>query len=117
MSGPPVGVDARTGAPAESADDAARASAEVWRAARRLLDGLPGDRGLNIAHEAVDRHVLHGDGGVVALRCIAPDESVTEVTYADLAALTNRFARVLDRLGVAPGRRSSRYSAAAWKPT
>ena len=54
---------------------------------------------------------------MVALRCIAPDESVTEVTYADLAALTNRFARVLDRLGVAPGRRSSRYSAAAWKPT
>ena len=116
MSGPPVGVDARTGAPAESADDAARASAEVWRTARRLLDGLPGDRGLNIAHEAVDRHVLHGDGGVVALRCVA-DESVTEVTYADLASLTNRFARVLDRLGVAPGRRSSRYSAAAWKPT
>ena len=42
MSGPPVGVDARTGASAESADDAARASAEVWRTARRLLDGLPG---------------------------------------------------------------------------
>ena len=103
MSGPPVGVDARTGAPAEVADDAALASAEVWQAARRLLDGLPGDRGLNIAHEAVDRHVLHGDGGVVALRCVAPDESVAEVTYADLASLTNRFARVLDRLGVAPG--------------
>ena len=27
-----------------------------WAAARRSLDGLPGGRGLNIAHEAVDRH-------------------------------------------------------------
>ena len=28
----------------------------TWEAARALLDGLPGGRGLNIAHEAVDRH-------------------------------------------------------------
>jgi acetyl-CoA synthetase len=28
----------------------------TWDAARALLDGLPGDGGLNIAHEAVDRH-------------------------------------------------------------
>ena len=27
-----------------------------WAAARERLDGLPGGRGLNIAHEAVDRH-------------------------------------------------------------
>lgn len=27
-----------------------------WRQARALLDALPGGRGLNIAHEAVDRH-------------------------------------------------------------
>ncbi len=27
-----------------------------WEAARAALDGLPGGRGLNIAHEAVDRH-------------------------------------------------------------
>lgn len=27
-----------------------------WAAARAALDGLPGGRGLNIAHEAVDRH-------------------------------------------------------------
>jgi acetyl-CoA synthetase len=27
-----------------------------WEDARALLDGLPGGRGLNIAHEAVDRH-------------------------------------------------------------
>ncbi len=77
--------------------------ADAWQAARRELDGLPDGRGLNIAHEAVDRHVAHGDGDVVAVRCIQPDETVTEVTYADLCGLTSRFANALDMLGVAPG--------------
>ena len=40
------------------ADAVARFS---WDAARNLLDGLPGG-GLNIAYEAVDRHVAHGRG-------------------------------------------------------
>src|SRR5258708_37842363 len=31
----------------------------TWAAARAALDGLPDGRGLNIAHEAVDRHA-HG---------------------------------------------------------
>ena len=38
-----------------------------WAAARRQLDGLPGGRGLNIAHEAVDRHVLHGEAATADL--------------------------------------------------
>ena len=33
----------------------------AWSQARALLDGLPGG-GLNIAHEAIDRHVLAGRG-------------------------------------------------------
>ena len=36
--------------------EAARADFS-WQAARDQLDGLPNGRGLNIAHEAVDRHV------------------------------------------------------------
>jgi acetyl-CoA synthetase len=28
----------------------------TWDSARLMLEGLPGGRGLNIAHEAVDRH-------------------------------------------------------------
>ncbi len=78
-------------------------STEAWAAARRLLDGLPDGRGLNIAHEAVDRHVLHGDGVRTALRVIAPDGGLTEVSYAELAGLTSAFAHALDGLGVAPG--------------
>jgi len=76
-----------------------------WEAARRQLDGLPGGRGLNIAHEAVDRHAAGPRSAVTALRCIAKDGSVTNVTYADLRHQTNRFANVLRDLGVAKGDR------------
>jgi hypothetical protein len=33
----------------------------IWHAARLMLEGLPGGRGLNIAHEAVDRQCLAQD--------------------------------------------------------
>ncbi|WP_246456233.1 acetate--CoA ligase [Nocardioides mesophilus] len=75
---------------------------QAWALARAALDGLPGG-GLNIAYEAVDRHVVHGDGDVVALRCLAADGAVQEHTYRDLREHTNRFAAVLDGLGVKPG--------------
>lgn len=46
--------------------DVAR-SGFTWAAARSELSGLPGGAGINIAHEAVDRHVLAGRGDKVAL--------------------------------------------------
>jgi acetyl-CoA synthetase len=76
-----------------------------WDAARAALDGLPGGRGLNIAHEAVDRHVRAGRGGRVALRCLAVSGGRQEITFAALARATNRFANLLGRLGVNPGDR------------
>jgi acetyl-CoA synthetase len=84
--------------------DAARA-AFSWDQARRQLDGLPGGRGLNIAHEAVDRHAAGPIADRVALRWLARDGSITETTYAELAATTNRFASALRRLGVGKGDR------------
>src|SRR5690349_13069405 len=48
---------------------AARADFD-WAKARDLLDGLPGGRGLNIAHEAIDRHAQGRSAGRVALRWI-----------------------------------------------
>jgi acetyl-CoA synthetase len=76
-----------------------------WTNARSQLAGLPGAEGLNIAHEAVDRHVRDGNGDRVALRCLAADGSVRDVTYAELRQQTNRFAHLLRRLGVGKGDR------------
>ncbi len=76
----------------------------TWSQARALLDGLPGD-GLNIAHEAVDRHVLAGRGNKLALRWIGRDDQVRDFSYAVLCAQTNRFANVLAQRGVAKGDR------------
>jgi acetyl-CoA synthetase len=68
------------------------------------LDGLPGG-GLNIAHEAVDRHVAKGRGGRTALVWLDKDGDVHAYSYSELAELSNRFAAVLLSLGVARGER------------
>jgi acetyl-CoA synthetase len=69
-----------------------------------LLDGLPGG-GLNIAYEAIDRHVRAGRGRKLALRWIGRDDTVRDFSYASLAASVNRFANVLKRHGIAKGDR------------
>ena len=79
--------------------DAERATFS-WDAARRSLDGLPGGRGLNIAHEAVDRHLAGPRADAAALRFVTRSSEVSQLTYRDLAALTNRFANALRSLGV-----------------
>jgi acetyl-CoA synthetase len=76
-----------------------------WGRARARLAGLPGGRGLNIAYEAVDRHAAGPRSSVVALRCVARDGSVSELTYADLARQTGRFANLLRYLGLGKGDR------------
>ena len=75
-----------------------------WAQARGLLDGLPGG-GLNIAHETVDRHVLAGRGGKLALRWIGRNNAVRDFSYAELRAQSNRFANVLARHGIVKGDR------------
>jgi acetyl-CoA synthetase len=75
----------------------------TWQGARRLLDGLPGGRGLNIAHEAVDRHAAGPHARQVAFRFIGRPGAERELTFLDLARETNRFANVLAKLGVGPG--------------
>jgi len=84
--------------------EAARA-AFTWDDARRALDGLPGGRGLNIAHEAVDRHAAGAHAEHTAVRWLRRDGRIDEATYAQLAATTNRFANALGRLGIGPGDR------------
>jgi acetyl-CoA synthetase len=84
--------------------EAARA-AFTWRDARRELDGLPGGRGLNIAHEAVDRHAVGARRDRVAVRFLRRDGRVDQATYGELAASTNRFADAIRSLGVGKGDR------------
>ncbi|MGB8020693.1 MAG: acetate--CoA ligase [Candidatus Nanopelagicales bacterium] len=90
--------------PPNVADYEAACADFSWDAARGWLDGLPSG-GLNIAYEAVDRHVRHGDGERVALRCLSRTGKVQEVTYADLSARTSAFAHALRSLGIGPGER------------
>ncbi|MGE5772109.1 MAG: acetate--CoA ligase [Hyphomicrobiales bacterium] len=75
-----------------------------WTQARGLLDGLAGG-GLNIAHEAIDRHVKAGRGDKLALRWIGRDDSIRDSTYAALGASANRFANVLKQRGIGKGDR------------
>ena len=76
-----------------------------WERARALLDGLPNGRGLNIAHEAVDRHATGERAATAALRWIGKTGERLDITYAELAERTARFANVLRTLGVEPGER------------
>jgi len=76
-----------------------------WDEARQALSGLPGGRGLNIAHEAVDRHASGDGADVEALRFVRADGSVRSLTYRQLAEQTGRFASVLRDLGIERGDR------------
>lgn len=76
-----------------------------WEWARRELDGLPQGRGLNIAHEAVDRHTVGPRKDRLAIRWISKAGVATDFSYGQLRNLTNRFANVLGGLGVGKGER------------
>jgi len=55
-----------------------------WDQARRELDGLPGGQGLNIAHEAVDRHAAGPLADHLALRWLGKYGAVQDFTYTRL---------------------------------
>jgi acetyl-CoA synthetase len=83
------------------ADYAAVRAAFSWDASRRELAGLPGG-GLNIAWEAVERHAANDR---LAFRFLSAEGGKRDVSFAELARLTNRFANVLRGLGVGKGDR------------
>jgi acetyl-CoA synthetase len=76
-----------------------------WDEARRGLDGLPGGKGLNIAHEAVDRHASGLLPDKVAIRWLGREGEVRDIRFSELAAQSNRFANVLLRLRMGKGDR------------
>jgi acetyl-CoA synthetase len=98
---PPISKTPRDWSVRPNLIDYSRTCAEFsWSTARRALDGLPDGRGLNIAHEAVDRHAAGSGRNRVALRWISREGARRDFTYGDLRDETSRFANVLRSLGV-----------------
>ncbi len=75
-----------------------------WSTARSELVGLP-DGGVNMAVEAVDRHLESQAGPAPSLRWLSAAGGTTVLECADLVRLSNRFAHVLRALGVYRGER------------
>ena len=84
-------------------DDARRTFS--WEQARAELDGLPNGGGLNIAYEAVNRHASGSRRDHLAIRWLGKNGEILDYTYGKLDELSNRFANVLQRLGVTKGDR------------
>ena len=75
-----------------------------WDQARSELAGLPGGA-INIAHEAVDKHLATPTREHVALRWIGKRGDTRDIRYGELSQLTNRFANMLRELGIGKGDR------------
>ncbi len=76
-----------------------------WRRARNALSALSEQAGLNIAHECVDRHAAGPSAAKTAIRWLGKNDTRCDLSYGELATLSNRFANVLARLGVPSGAR------------
>lgn len=71
-----------------------------WDNVARELNGLPDEKGLNIAYEAIDRHAQSHLKDTVAFRFIRKDRNFNDLTYAELQKQTSKFANVLQNLGI-----------------
>ncbi len=105
MAFEPIRKQRQPGIPCNLADYDQAVRDFSWGKARAELDGLPGGRGLNICHEAVDRHAAGPRASRPALRCVARDGAVTEFSYASLRSQTSRFANLLRALRTGKGDR------------
>ncbi|WP_221408133.1 acetate--CoA ligase [Fulvivirga imtechensis] len=74
-----------------------------WKKVHEKLEGLPDGQGMNIAHEAVDRHAAGALKNHVAIRWVMKNRSTKDFTYNDLHRSSNQFANVLTMLGVTKG--------------
>ncbi|MET0065300.1 MAG: acetate--CoA ligase [Candidatus Thiodiazotropha sp.] len=83
----------------------AKSPAFDWSPAWQELGGLPHGGGINMAHEIVDRHALSARGDQLALRWLSRNGNTEDLSYRRLRNLSNRFANLLNALGVVPGER------------
>jgi acetyl-CoA synthetase len=80
-------------------DDSAN---DLWRKARAELTGSVNGN-LNIAYLALDRHSERSCGERIALRFIDSADEIDEYSYDHLRKLTEKFANVLQELGIGAG--------------
>ena len=57
-----------------------------WTKARLELDGLPDSKGLNIAHEAVDRHATGPLSNHLAVRWLGKGGETRDYTFSERAS-------------------------------
>lgn len=74
-----------------------------WDDVENTLDWLPDGKGLNIAHEAVDRHAVSDKASRIAIRWLDRNGKQRDITYGELKEQSNRFANVLRGLGIGKG--------------
>ena len=74
---------------------------DAWTQANAMIDAPGGS--INIAYEAVDRHVKKNHGGEVALLWLSKDGATREITYGELASSSAKFANILIEHGLKPG--------------
>ncbi|MCP4322798.1 MAG: acetate--CoA ligase [Psychromonas sp.] len=72
-----------------------------WEVAKKRLSNV--ENGINIAYEALDRHVEEGFGDQVAIRWLSKQGIKSDFSYSQLKAQSNRFANILQTLGVQRG--------------
>ena len=77
-------------------------AAAFWAGIAREL-AVSADGPLNIAQLAVDRHAASANADKIAFRFLGEAGSRRDVSYRELAALTDRFANLLGGLGVQKG--------------
>ncbi len=75
-----------------------------WAQVEGELDWLP-NGGLNLAHEAIDRHCNAGLGGKVAMLWEGKNGEEERYTFDEMRQESNRFANVLKGLGLKKGDR------------
>ncbi|NTV71077.1 MAG: acetate--CoA ligase [Azonexaceae bacterium] len=83
---------------------AANGATFSWEQIRREL-GLSADGPINIAQLAVDRHALSAIADKTAFRFLGADGNTRNLSYRELASLTDRFGNALKSLDVQKGER------------
>jgi len=68
-----------------------------------LLSGLPGQQGVNIAYETVDKHCDEGKGDRIAIRWLGRNSVRKDLSYRSMMEMSNQMANVLKGLDIEKG--------------